>query len=582
MAFRELQPEEWLDEIRRGLEYRRKFGLEDVWSTLESIYYNVHESMSCDGPNILLSQGDAMMSLLTVPSMSIKVKPLTPESVDRAPYLETVDNTLLDELRVSEEVDTTVLHTWLFGRGIVKIGYDSEWGYDESLDIGGSLKLGITLSQLDKTGRRQIEHNSKVQAGMPWLKAVMPHDIIVPWGTKEISNAPYIIHRVVRSLDDVKADPKYSNTRDLRPQTSMKDFVDSYRMTNKGTKLVGSETADFVELFEIHDRRTGKIYVVTWDHPKFLRNEINSLQIENRLPFVSIGFTPRARSFWTTPDAYYLLHVQNELSDVARQRTKQRRIAGLKFLYDGDAITDEELMKILSPDVGVAAKVESGRDILKTIIPLQNNPNQQLIMEEETLRANAREQIGFSRNQLGEYTGGRKTAREVGAVERSSELRMSRRGLAVKRLYQDILEVMNGIIFKHWTIGRYVQVMGQQNAQEWMQLNGPMLEGRYNYQVEFVNTNEVEQRKIQALQLYGMLSQDPTVDNIELRKFLVRQVNDPSFARLFNANIRRDLQQMQAQGGGGSAQPQAPAAGLQQMLQQGGQAGQSPAQGLLA
>lgn len=583
MASQELQPSEWLEEIKRGLEYRRRFGLEDLWGEMEAIYYNVHESMACDGPNIFLSQGDAMMSLLSVPSPAVKVKALNPESVDKAPLVETLDSILLDELRISEEADTAILHAWLFGRGIIKLGYDSEWGYDSSLDVGGDLQLGLTLSQLDPTGNRQIEYNSKVQSGMPWAKAVMPHDIIVPWGVKEIAQSPWIAHRVVRDIDDLRSDKKYSNTKNLQPQTSMRDFVESYRSTNKGQfKSMNSENCQYVELFEIHDRRTGKIYVVTWDCDKFLRNERNLLQIENRLPFASIAFTPRARAFWTTPDVYYLLFVQNELSDVARQRTKQRRIAGLKFLYDSDSITDEELMKILSPDVGVAAKVESGRDISKAIISLQNNPNQQLIMEEESLRGNAREQIGFSRNQLGEYTSGRKTAREVNAVERSSELRMSRRGLMMKKLYQDVLEIMNGIVFQHWNIGRYIQVMGEQAGSDWINLNGPALQGRYSYQVEFVNEGEIEQRKIQALQLYGMLSKDPSVDPVELRKLLVSQVNDPSFARLFNASIRRDMQQMQAQGGNPGAESQQPSPMLQQLLQSSRENGQPSPAGLLA
>lgn len=554
MAFKEFTPEEWLAEIENGLDYRRRFGLEDMWGQLEAIYYNVHESRMNDGPNILLSQGDAMLSMITVPSPRISVKPVKPEEVDKAPIVETIDNVLMREINLAAEVESCALNAYLFGRGFLKIGYDSEWGYDPSLDMGGSLQLGMTLTQLNKSGSRRIEYDSAVAPGSPWVRSVLPHDIVVPWGTKEISTTPWIAHRIVRHIDDLRADLKYENTKRLQPQISMEDFVDSYKAPQKMLRRLSNGEPKYVELFEIHDRRTGKIYVVTHGHDAFLRNEYNSLQIDNQLPFAALGFTPRTRSFWTTPDAYYLYHVQNELSDVAIQRTKQRRIATLKFLYDSDSISEEELMKVLSTDVGVAAKIEGGRDIQKAILKLENTPNLLLAQEEELLRANGREQIGFSRNQLGEYSGGRKTATEVSAVDQSSKLRMSRRGLQVKRLYEDTMRLVNGMVFSFWTLPRYFNLLGGANAQKWVQINGPSLRGRYDYQVDFIEEGQEKAMKLEALNLYQLLAQDPAIDPVGLRSYLVNQINDPEFERLFNADVRSAMQQMSLSGG--SIQPQ--------------------------
>lgn len=561
MAYKELKPQDWLDEIDNGLEYRRKFGLEDMWGTFEAIYYNVHESMLNDGPNIFLSQGDAMLSTVTVPNAKIKVSPVKPEEVDKAPLVETMDNILLREMNIAEEVDTVALHAYLFGRGFLKFGYDSEWGYDPELDLGGTLRLGLTLSQLNDSGSRRIEYDSTITPGSPWARAVLPHDIVVPWGAKELDSTPWIAHRIVRHIDDLRADKKYSVPRDLQPQLSMQDFVDSYRTVRRSKQTSNTAVGfkneqDYVEMWEIHDRRTGKIFVVTQGCDKFLRRDDNALQIENKLPFASLSFTPRTRAFWTTPDVFYLYHIQNELSDVARQRTKQRRISTLKFLYDGDTISDEELLKILSPDVGVAAKIESGRDLTKALIKIDNTPNLALAQEEDLLRANAREQIGFSRNQLGEYTGGRKTAAEVNTVDRASQLRMSKRGLAVRRLYQDSIRVINNVVFSYWTLPRYISVLGEAQASQWMQINGPGLRGRYDYDVEFTDEADLQQRKVEALQLYANLSQDPSVDPAALRVFLTNQFNDPRFTRLFNARIPNPMQQSEVQQGGGGVQSQ--------------------------
>lgn len=588
MTSRPRTTEDWICQIDEGLEYRRRFGLEDMWGTLEAIYYNVHESMMNDGPNILLSQGDALMSTLTVPSAAVRVKPIKPEEVQTAPIVETIDNTLIRELALPEEVETATLHAYLFGVGIIKSGYDSEWGYSPEHDMGGKLQLGLTLTQLNRAGSRRIEYDSAISPGSPWCKAVDSRDIVVPWGTKELDRAPWIAHRVCRNIDDLRADRKYENTRDLPPQISFQDFMDSYRTTQRmRVGKLNTKEPNHVEMWEIHDRATGRILVVTRDWPKYLRNDTNALQIENKLPFDSVSFTPRTRSFWTTPDAYYLYYIQSELSDTALQRTKQRRISTLKFLYDENVIEEEEFQKILSPDVGVAAKINSAADINKAILKIDNQPSQQLAIEEDLLRANAREQIGFSRNQLGEFTGGRKTAREVDAVDNSSKLRMSRRGIRIKRLYENVIRTVNNIIFTYWTMPKYVSILGQDQTQQWLSVNGPALRGRYDYAIEFTDEAELERRKVEALQLYSTLSQDPSLDPGELRMFLINRVNDPTFTRLFSATPRLPVQQQGVSTPGGSVSPGndgsgSAAANLSQVQRSNGQARQSNPTRLLA
>ena len=577
MSFREYTTEEWSQEISSGLDFRRKFGIEGTWGELEAMYYNVHKSMANDGPNIIMSTMDTLLSSLTVPNPAIIVKPEHPDAVRKAPYVETVDNVLLREMAVREEVDTAALHAGLFGVGIIKVGFDSEFGFDPKLDIGGVLKLGFTLSQYTSKGDRRIETNASVSPGMPWVKAVDPRDIVVPWGTHRLKSTPWIAHRIVRHIDDLKADPKYKNTSRLTPTLSMEDFVDSYQSTirlwmpNSSTasrggsdrarrftfSKRGSRVVEFVEIYEIHDRRTGRIYAIAPGHPSYLRNDINALQIDDVLPFASLSFTPKSRAFWTTSDAYYLQAIQMEISDLAVQRTKIRRLAVLKFLYDKDMLEDIELEKLLSPEVGAAAAVSSGGDIRNAIQTIQTQPDQSLIMEEEHLRRNAREQIGFSRNQLGEFAGGRRTATEAGIVDRSAGQRMGRRVLSIKRLYEEVIQITNGIIFTHWTKPRYIEVMGQQNAEEWEQITGPSLRGRYSYEIHFTDDAEVRQRRIEALQLYMAMIQDPSVDPIGLRQYLSDQYNDPSFSRVFNADIQNAMQGMrlmQGLGGDGVVQ----------------------------
>ena len=126
---------------------------------------------------------------------------------------------------------------------------------------------------------------------------------------------------------------------------------------------------------------------------------------------------------------------------------------------------------------------------------------------------------------------------------------MTRRGLAVKRLYEDIISVVNGIIFTHWQQPRYIEVLGPQQAETWQRMTGASLKGRYSYNIDFVDEAVHKQRRLEAIQLYAMLIQDPSVDPAALRRYISDQFGDPSFTRIFNADIQNAMQAMRLAGG---------------------------------
>jgi hypothetical protein len=311
---------------------------------------------------------------------------------------------------------------------------------------------------------------------------------------------------------------------------------------------------EFCELFEIRDRRTGKIYVIASGHDKFLRNEEDLLQIDG-LPFVSFSFTPSARSFWTTPDSFYLLPYQAEHADISRISSLQRRASVLKFLYQEGALDEAEFAKLLSAEPMVGVKVKQGVNFQEAVMPFTApNNNQQLYNDAEFVRRNARETVGFSRNQLGEYEQtGRRTATEALAVREASSVRMSRRQAAVKDAYVDIITKVNKMVFEFWKGPRWTEVVGVEGAQ-WIEFSGEELKGDYTYDVQFVPGSTMDQnaRKQEALNLYAIMSQDPSVDSTKLRQMLVNAYNDPEFSGLFgglqNAAVSLPMQEMQ-QGG---------------------------------
>jgi len=560
--FRENTVEEWNSELEDGLEYRRLYGREDQWAKVEALFYNAHttQAESTSG-NVIYSTGDALLSTLLVPRPSFLLEPTTPESVDTTPIAESVLNTLCYATRLKQAMATAGLHAFLYGRGIIKHGYDSEFGYNPLLDLGQEVNqvFGLSLTQFDKKGQR-IEYNQSVEPGMPWVQPILPHDFLVPYGTIDLNTSPWCAHRVVRHIDDIKRDPKYENKKDLRPNLSRADWVRSYLTIMKPYRLGkqqwtsgkdGSGKSEYVELWEIHDVRTGRVMVTASGYDKFLRNEIDYTQ-ESGLPFVAYNFTPVSRTFWVTPDAVFLQGHQNEAIDIAEIAKIQRRISTLRFLYQEGAFENDELQKFFSSSIGLGIKYKQGVENPITAITPPNN-NNQLQAENEWVRRDARETVGFSRNQMGEYEStGRRTAREAIIVQQNSDQRLNRRQDSVSEAYSECGEKLLALVAKFWRTPRMVEVVGQDGAAQWMSFTGPQIKGRYRYRVMFSSepVQGLQARRQEALQLFTMLSQDPSIDQLELRRYLSRSFNDPEFTRLFkpgivsNANLQLPMQQM--------------------------------------
>jgi hypothetical protein len=544
---KKLTVEDWRIELEHAKSYRRLYGSEDNWPDLEAIFNNVHDSQLRQGPNLVFSVGDTLLSELTVPRPYIQVKPESLSSVVNAPVLQSIDNKLVKQMGMQEEAERASLHAYLFGVGIKKFGYDSEWGWADSgiSQLSGGLgdDLGMSLSQYDKTGKRKVEFNN-IKPGMPWTASVLPQDFLVPWGTPpDLNKAPWVAHRIVRHVDDIKGDVKYRNTRDLQPNMSIEDFVKSYQRSKGGMAMstwqsrqgsMKGKGADYVEMWEIHDRATKRVLVMAEGHDKFLRDDEDLLQINGQLPFVAISLTPRVRTFWSSSFADYLLPSQAELTDISVQAMKHRRTSVLKMIVQGGIFSEHELERLLSSDVGAVAVSQPGANIRDAVVPFTPSTNPLVREEGEHVRRDAREMVGVSRNNMGELDGKTHiTATQTLKAESGTDLRRSRLAGQVSKLYLDGIKVVNGIIQEYWRMPQVTQVMGEDGRQRWVEFRNTDLQGDFDFSVSLIDESSRAQIEGNALNMYLTLSQDPTVNPVALRQYLISQVNRPEFSNIF-------------------------------------------------
>ena len=174
----------------------------------------------------------------------------------------------------------------------------------------------------------------------------------------------------------------------------------------------------------------------------------------------------------------------------------------------------------------------------------------------EYVRRGARERVGMSRNQAGEFEQrGRRTATEVLEVGQAADTRLSRRQiLGVARTYTGLVRMSNEIIFEYWNTPRWTEVGGQ-----WVQFRGRELRGDYTYSLAFSSEPpaSLERRKMEALRMYMMLSQDPFIDQQKLRGYLINAFGDLALREIFvsgdpsGADVPLQLPQQALQKGAG-------------------------------
>jgi hypothetical protein len=470
--------------------------------------------------------------------------------------LEAVDNWLTRKTKLKKQVEQAQLFNYLKGKAIIKLGYDSEWGWDPDYDSGMLVgqPSGSTFTQFDKQGNR-IEFND-YQPGMPWARAVNPKDFVVPWGCQNLEDARWVAHRVVRLNSDLKKDPKYKNTKHLKAQISMEAYIESDRRVQRGarkrTDIIRASSWQqnsfvvFNELWEIRDMRTGEILVITPDYDKFLRKDIDALQLYG-VPYVACGFIQGTRSFWTTPQAYYLGQNQAEENDIAIQATKTRRINVMRYLVDESIISRDEAEKWLSGDVGAAGFYKGGNKKASDIIAPMSNPNTyNYIIDRDANRSNAREAVGYSQNQVGEFNPkGRTTAREVSHVAAGSDKRERRRIDCVRQLYGDVIKGYNNFIFTFWTKPRGIMQEGQP-----ITFTGAELKGDYSYST-MLNTKRIigkSERKVEAMLMMQQFLPFLTPESMpQMLKYIEDAAGDPAFEKLLSSMNRVSQQPAQGQ-----------------------------------
>ena len=514
----------WLDQVKAGEAFRKKYALEEKWSTWRD-YARGQWRKGIMPVNIYFMMMRTLIPRIYFRNPSVSVIPAMPgfENIAFAKTLQRVDNKMIDQMKLKREMKRCIRDAIMFGTGVPKIGFGAQFTPTPN--------FGATEEPIAKQGTR-FEYRDNVFKDMPWVARVHPKDFIVPSGLEVFEDARWVGHRVRRAVDDVRNDPRLENRSEIR-SSKVSDII---RPPIEG---FARQPVEMVDLYEIRDKKRAKVMVINpyaRDKARLMYFGDDEFLINGAFPLFPIQFNDDDEVFWATPDSQIIEPQQLEINEIRTQSMKHRRLTLMKLLYKKGSISEEELEKMLSEDVMAAVAIDGELSDVKSseaaTIP------QELLLEEEKIMSDVRELLGLGRNQFAEYgksrtgKGNPPTAFEASVVKMASELRVDEKRDILADTLVAIVEAIHVIIFNHWSTEQVVDVVGPGGVPIWVKYTGDMLKGgQYNVKVDpdssLPETKEIRMEK--AVQTYSLLKSNPLIDPMRLTQYLLSELHGVQF-----------------------------------------------------
>lgn len=509
----------WEENRQGGIQYMKDFAEPHNWE----IYRNYYRGKFLSGQEgkrkysvaLIFSILRSMLPRIYFTNPQVVVTNEKPGFYLKSKIVQKIDNKMIRKTKIKTTFKDAILEAGLCGTVPILTGFDTEYGYDprfkeKILDerTGEEVEIGGTLLQFDKKSGDKLEYDEMIKPGRPWAETQRPEYFIVPYGYSRLWKVPWVMRMYVRHLDDVKRDPRLVGAKDIKAN-GMSTF-DWLKEDKLHIKMPSQNYGDFVFLWEIRDLKSGRLMIMQEGNKKFLYNEKDELQKYGN-PYFELTFNYDDLTFWGLPDAKFLEDQQLAINETRTLHMEHRRISKLRFIYDENIMHDDEIQKLVTEDTGTAIKangdVDKGVKVFQPYVPPDFN------VDVEAIRKDAREISGFSRNQVGEFEGGRRTATESNIVNMASQIRVSERKDMVADLLVDIIQKYNKYIFSQWNVQQVEDIVGPDGTRYWVTFSYKDIESDYTFRVDPESGMPVssEQKKQEAIAVAQYIHNSPLV-----------------------------------------------------------------------
>ena len=534
-----------MTQIRKGIAYRKKYTSEAQWPRWRQ-YYRGQWPRGTLPVNLFFRMLRTTVPRIYFRNPSISVQPSKPgvEQQVFARLIERIDNKLMRTMRIKNQLKQMIHNTWMFGTGIGKRGFGQEFHPTPDIISGGVDPMATGQGRM----LAKTEYHASVQDEMPWFLENPTGGYIVPSGSRNFQECRWYAGWYRRPLDDLQEDPRFKNTNTL------KGSQHSEHKLRPDSSIVEGPTNE-VDLVEVRDTKTKKAFIFAPygdTDKKTLFYGDDTMQVNGRTPFYTTVFNPDDEVCWGVPDSVILEPQQLEMNEIRTLEMKHRRLTLIKMFYKDKSLDISAIEKALDGEVLGAVKVNG--ELSDVEFRQTGEVPRDLMLAGREVMEDVRENMGFSRNQFGNYAEGSadRTATESRIVQVASEIRIDERRDAIADLIVDLFEDIHVDIFDRWDDDIVVQVIGPDSMPVWVAFKPAMLKAaQYELQVDpdsaVPETKEVRQQK--AMMTYERLKTNPLIDPQLLTQYLLHEMHGVQFD-----NMVRSLGQLAAAGAPGATQ----------------------------
>ena len=388
-----------------------------------------------------------------------------------------------------------------------------------------------------------------------FIERVSPFDVVIDPEARSMKEARWVARRRWETLEDVKANPLYSNTQDLTGtlRTSQDVSYDTEtRVPPPGYPDQGSapEHAQRVELWDYYNLQLGTMCTLTLNHGKFLQEIDWNMPFEGG-PMVLMRDYVVPDKLWGYGEARLIMSLQIELNRTRTQIINHNRRFNRKILYNERALGPDGIQALESRRDGALVRVINDVDLSKAALPLPDSPlpadRYQL---NNIIEADITQVTGISDYERGAYTNLRRTATEASIIQDSSSLRQQDKLRRVEDAATEIAKRMKALAQMFYDHQRWILVTGQ----GWelpISFNKNDILGDFDVSVDAGSTQPIsqQQRMQDTERLYQLLISNPVVNLPEVTRELLRSHGMSNPDRFINQQAVMQMQMMGMMGG---------------------------------
>lgn len=548
VAYRELSDDEKIKRYNARIRWAKEATKKarNMAEVYVQYYRNKPQVFTKGGQKVIVPQAlknvDAMFAALTAFHIVPVVAPKGLTTADMARVQEQALRNEWDEQEVMETSEDAIKESLVCGIGFVKVGYEFE-EVEEGYEVEGETPEGLaTETQTDKV---VVKDNVTIEH--------IPYDELF-WDpeAKKWDDVTWVCQKYTVPIEELKGDERYTNTADLKPSA----YIDEkWRSGGISKNLVSDESDEQrVVLYEFWDLIRGTICWFAEGNDQILRESLNPflnrLTFRKRNPFVPFISRSDIGEVWGISDVAAMKPAIDEQNILRSKLATWVERNSPKILADEGVFTEQGKKAMRSQEYGEVVELRKGAVLQQSVRPLEVPTMPQEAFVQDSKAANdADDVVGMTALLGGNLPPGRKTATAMQQLGQAETIRQSEKRNRLTRFYREIADktlYLMQALYEQDRITRIVEDIGDV-VWDW-NAEDISFESSVTVDLEPREVLDSATKREKFLALWNLGGQDPYIDPIELRKFVLRDgLGIPmEIVRLLVKDIDRVEQEQQA------------------------------------